>query len=328
MDWKKRVVMIILTILFATSITFVVIRMMPGDPVETMAKTLMNQGMDWNEAYEKSAAMLNINPDESIITQYGKYITSLLKGDLGTSLLNKKPVLEVIAGALPWTLFVLSISISIAFTVGIFIGMYVAWKRNTIVDPIASVYASVSGSLPDYIVGLLLIVFLSNTLKIFPARGAYSSSVEVGFNISFILDVFYHACLPILTYVVTGLGGWILAMKGSAISVLGEDYIMAARARGLSENRIRTKYVGRNAILPLVTSLTISFGMLFGGSPLVENLFAYPGIGFYLGQAISNRDYVLMQGLFLMITIAVVIANLVADILYAKLDPRIRDRGM
>lgn len=320
--------MIILTILFATSITFVVIRMMPGDPVETMAKSLMNQGLDYNEAYEKSAAMLNINPDETVVEQYVGYIKNLLKGDLGISILNKRPVVDVMAAALPWTLFVLSISISIAFTIGILIGMYVAWKRNTIVDPIASVYASISGSLPDYIVGLLLIVFLSNNLRLFPARGAYSSAVEVGFNLPFIIDVFYHACLPILTYVVTGLGGWILAMKGSAISVLGEDYIMAARARGLSESRIRTKYVGRNAILPLVTSLTISFGMLFGGSPLVENLFAYPGIGYYLGQAIGNRDYVLMQGLFLMITIAVVIANLVADLLYAKLDPRIRDRGM
>ncbi|MEG2295177.1 MAG: ABC transporter permease, partial [Oscillospiraceae bacterium] len=167
---------------------------------------------------------------------------------------------------------------------------------------------------------------LSTNLRLFPGRGAYSSDVVVGMNLPFILSVLKHAFLPVLTYVITGMGGWALAMKGSAISVLGEDYIMCARARGLSESRIRSKYVGRNAILPLVSSLTIMFGALFGGSPLVENLFSYPGIGFYLNQAIATRDYPLMQGLFLMITIAVVVANLLAEILYSVLDPRIRTR--
>ncbi|MEG0847946.1 MAG: ABC transporter permease [Niameybacter sp.] len=318
--------MILLTILFATSITFFVIRAMPGDPVETMAMSMLQSGTDYNEAYEKAKAMLNYDPDKLLSEQYVDYITSLVKLDLGDSMVNKRPVTEVIASALPWTLFVLTLSIGIAFTLGIFIGMYIAWKRNTFIDPLVSVYASVSGSLPDYIVGLLLVILLSTNLKIFPARGAYSAVTTPGFNIDFMISALYHACLPVLTYVVTGLGTWALAMKGSAVSVLGEDYIMSARARGLSEKRIRTKYVGRNAILPLVTSLTISFGMLFGGSPLVENLFAYPGVGFYLNQAIASRDYTLMQGLFLMITMAVVSANLLADLLYSMLDPRIRTR--
>ena len=326
MYWVRKIITVLLTILFATSITFIVIRTMPGDPVDSMAMGMLQQGMDYNESYEKAKAMLNYDPDKPMFEQYVGYIKMLAAGDLGISIVSKRPVTEVIASALPWTLFVLTISIAIAFILGIVIGMYVSLRRKTIVDPIVSAYASVAGSLPDYIVGFLLVMFLSTKLRWFPGRGAYSAVVEVGMNWKFISSVLYHACLPVLTYVITGLGGWALAMKGSSVSVLGEDYLMSARARGLPERRIRNRYVGRNAILPLVTSLTISFGMLFGGSPLVENLFAYPGIGFYLNQAISNRDYPLMQGLFLMITIAVVAANICADLLYSALDPRIRSR--
>jgi peptide/nickel transport system permease protein len=148
-----------------------------------------------------------------------------------------------------------------------------------------------------------------------------------GFNWPYISSVLEHAILPISAYIITGLGGWALAMKGNAISVLGEDYVTAAKARGLSQRRIITTYVGRNALLPLITNLAISFGMMFGGSPLVENIFAYPGVGYFLNQAVGRRDFTLMQGMFLMITIAVVLANLIAEILYSVLDPRIRQEG-
>ncbi len=327
MIWVKKIFTVILTILFATSITFFAIRSMPGDPVDSMAMGMLQQGMDYAEAYEKAKAMLNYDPDIPMIEQYVGYIGKLLQGDLGMSITSKQNVTDIIAATIPWTVFVLSCSLTIAFGIGVLVGMFVSLKRGTIFDPILSVFASITGSLPDYIMGFLLVLLFATTLRWFPARGAYGTGVEVGFNIPFMLDVLYHATLPIMTYVVTGLGGWALAMKGSSVSVLGEDYIMAATARGLSEKRIRTKYVGRNAILPLITTLTISIGLLFGGSPLVENLFSYPGVGFYLNQAIANRDYPLMQGLFLMITVAVVVSSLVAELTYSLLDPRIRVRG-
>ncbi|NLY46401.1 MAG: ABC transporter permease [Tissierella sp.] len=326
--WVKKLAILVATILFATSITFFVIRLMPGDPVDTMAMSLItNEGLDYNQAYEKAKALLNYDPDKSFGEQYMSYLKDLSKLELGESMSSKQPVIKVIAGALPWTLFILTISVTIAFVLGVLIGMYIAWNRNTLIDPIVSVYASISGSLPDYIVGLLLVVLFSTKLRWFPSRGAYSSQVTPGFNFLFIKDVLYHSFLPMLTYVITGLGSWALFMKGSAVSVLSEDYIMAARARGLSEKRIRKTYVGRNAILPLITSLAISFGALFGGSPLIENLFAYPGVGFYLNRAIAARDYSLMQGMFLMITIAVVLANLAADFCNILLDPRIKDKA-
>lgn len=325
MAWIKRLMLIILTIFFAMTVTFVVIRMMPGNPVETLAMDMVrNQGINYQEAYARAKSMLNYDPDIPIIQQYGKYISGLLRGNLGESMSFKKPVIQVIAGALPWTLLILSISLLVSFIVGILIGMYVAWKRNTIVDPIVSIYASIAGSIPDYIVGLILIIIFAVNLKWLPNRGPYDSSVMPGFNWPYISSVLKHAILPISAYIITGLGGWALAMKGNAISVLGEDYITAARARGLPQRRIITTYVGRNAILPLITNLAISFGMMFGGSPLIENIFVYPGVGYFLNQAVGRRDFTLMQGMFLMITVAVVLANLIAEILYSVLDPRIR----
>jgi len=173
-------------------------------------------------------------------------------------------------------------------------------------------------------VGLILIIIFAVNLKWLPNRGPYDSSVMPGFTWPYISSVLKHAILPISAYIITGLGGWALAMKGNAISVLGEDYITAAKARGLPQRRIITTYVGRNAILPLITNLAISFGMMFGGSPLIENIFVYPGVGYFLNQAVGRRDFTLMQGMFLMITVAVVLANLIAEILYSVLDPRIR----
>lgn len=328
MAWVRRTALIVMTVFFAMTVTFVVIRLMPGNPVETLAMDMMrNQGIDYQEAYARAKAMLNYDPDIPIAQQYGRYVSGLLRGNLGESMSYRQPVINVIAGALPWTLLVLSISLLCSFVIGIFVGMFIAWRRDTIIDPIVSIYASIFGSIPNYIVGLILIIIFAVNLRWFPSRGPYDSSVMPGFTWDYISSVLRHAVLPISAYIITGVGGWALAMKGNAVNVLGEDYITAARARGLPERRIITTYVGRNALLPLVTNLAISFGMMFGGSPLIENIFVYPGVGYFLNQAVGRRDFTLMQGMFLMITVAVVLANLVAEILYSVLDPRIRQEG-
>ena len=162
------------------------------------------------------------------------------------------------------------------------------------------------------------------TAPIAAMRGAYSSGVQPGFNLAFFLDALYHATLPIATYVLTSVGFWMLSMKSSTVSTLGEDYVTVAKARGLKEGRIATAYVGRNAALPLFTLLTIRIGFVVGGSLLVEQIFEYGGIGRQLGQAIAQRDYTVMQGIFLIITFSVIFANFFADILYGWLDPRIK----
>jgi peptide/nickel transport system permease protein len=326
MKWIKKILLLIVTVFFAMSVTFTTIHFMPGDPVQTMAMDMQrNLGITYNEAYLKAKAQLNYDPDIPLVKQYINYVSGLLRGNFGESMIYKQSVGAVLAGSLPWTLFILSIALFLSFTLGVLLGTYMAWKRKTILEPIVNIYTSIFGSIPDFIVAFLLIILLAVKFKIFPSRGPYDSTVIPGLNGPFIASVLKHATLPILAFFLTTVGGWALMMKGSSTSVLGEDYITSARARGLEEGRIVKTYVAKNAMLPLVTSLAVTFGMLFGGSPLVENIFVYPGVGYFMGQATGRRDFTLMQGMFLMITIATVTANLVAEILYTILDPRVRD---
>ena len=158
-------------------------------------------------------------------------------------------------------------------------------------------------------------------------RGAYSPGVVPAFSIAFLADAFYHAALPMLVYVLTSLGGWMLVMKSSTVETLGEDYVTVARARGLTDRRIQFQYVGRNAMLPLFTSFALSLGFVVGGSILVEQVTQYQGIGFLLFEAVNRRDYPVLQGILLIVTISVMVANLIADLLYSRVDPRIRITG-
>ncbi len=330
--WKRigplgrKIVTSVITIFVAITFTFFLVRMMPGDIVHTLAVQIqMQQGVSYDEAREIAKAQLNIDPDVPIYTQYISYIKNLLlHGNLGLSRTYRIPVSVIIRKALPWTIFITTTSVILSFTIGVLLGTTVAWKRKTILDPIISLYATITQAVPNFLIGLILLVIFGVTLRWFPMRGAYGPNVEAGFNIPFILDVLYHGTLPILAFSIQAVGGWALAMKASATSVLGEDYINVARAKGLSEQRIIVHYLGKNAILPLITSLAITIGSMLGGSMLVETIFGYPGLGYFFGQAIATRDYSLIQGLFLITTVAIIVANLIADILYTKLDPRIK----
>lgn len=328
MEWIKRILLLVATIFFATTITFIVIRLMPGNPVETMAmQYVRDEGMDYAQAILRAKAELSYDPDLPLTTQYVGYVSNLMRGKLGQSLVYKKEVGAIVASALPWTLFVFSTALFLSFIIGILLGMYVAWRRKTVLDPILSVYASISGSIPNYIVAFIFIMIFSVQLKWFPSRGAWDSAIPVGLTTAYIGSVFYHAVLPITSYIAASVGIWALNMKASAVGILGEDYITAARIRGLTNQRIITSYLGRNAMLPLVTQLAIAFAFVFGGSPLIENMFLYPGVGYFLNVSLARRDYPMMQGMFLIITVAVVVANLVAELLNAVLDPRLRAEG-
>ncbi|NLD43317.1 MAG: ABC transporter permease [Chloroflexi bacterium] len=328
MEWIKKLLLLLATVFFAMTVTFVIIRVMPGDPVETMAMTMVReQGIDYDSAYRQSQAMLNFDPDKPIIDQYKDYLSDLSRGDLGISMVYRAPVTSLVFAALPWTLFIFSSALFLSFIIGVLIGMYITWRRQTWLDPALAIYSSVTGSIPSYILAFIFIMIFSVRLRVLPGRGAYDSAIPPGLNMAYIGSVLLHAILPVFSNVVASLGMWGLSMKASAMSILGEDYITAARVRGLPNRRIITSYVGRNAMLPLVTQLAISFAMIFGGSPLIENMFLYPGVGYFLNQAIARRDYLLMQGMFLIITVAVVSANLLAEVLYSVLDPRLRTEG-
>lgn len=322
----KRLANAFLTLIAVTFVIFCVLRMMPGDILEPMAREEASRmGITYEEAYDRVASRYNYNPKEPIFQQFGRYAKGLLKGDLGTSVINpKNTVVSILSVALPWTIFVVSISLVISFTIGMQLGAVMAIKKKGFINNLITFYVTVVSTVPNYIVAILLSIFFVYQMNWFPKSGVYSIDVNPGFNLPFLLSVLHHAILPIFTYVITSTGGWILNMKGSSIHTLGSDYVFAARARGLPDKIIMRRYMKRNAMIPLVTTLAMGFGGMVGGAPLIEGQFQYLGMGTYLSRAQSERDYILYQGLLLCVSVSVIIANLIADLLYSKLDPRIR----
>jgi peptide/nickel transport system permease protein len=340
-QWAKRIssnflvrklVKAFLTIWIVTTLIFFLVRLMPSNPVDVYIFELMTQySLTYTQAKDQAAALFAFDPDQPLLQQYAEYMGQLARGNLGTSLRSPgTTVASIIATFLPWTIFSVGVALLLSFALGVLLGMILAYRRDAWWEPMISGGASVLSSIPDYIIGIVLLVFLGvywSLVPIHQMRGSRSPGVEIGFTAEFIIDIFFHAALPIATYVIATVGGWTLSMKSSTMSTLGEDYVTVARARGLPERRIRGAYVGRNALLPLVTQLMISIGFIVGGSILIESIFVYQGIGYRLLEALNTRDYPLMQGIFLIITISVVVCNLLADFVYGWLDPRVRVSG-
>ncbi|RLG88396.1 MAG: ABC transporter permease [Thermoprotei archaeon] len=332
MRWiVKRAIMAFITVYFAMTFTFVVVKSMPGDPIEALTQAFIRQYyMRYEEARALAEAVAPFIPKGSLLEQYLDYISKFFRGDLGVSISvsTGTPVIEILADAIPWTVLVVASALIISFGLGILIGMVMAYRRGGKFDSFMMTFFSILRSVPEYVVAIVLLSILGFQLSIFPVRGRYSYealiSLEQGNVGAFILDVFWHASLPILAWVITHIGGWALGMRGSTIGVLGEDFITYAKARGLPERRIVTRYVGRNAILPLFTSFMLSIGFMFGGSIIIEYIFSYQGVGLTLYQAIQKRDWFLMLGAFNIIVIAVVLGAFIADLLYGFLDPRVR----
>jgi peptide/nickel transport system permease protein len=324
----------VLTVWVTTTITFFLIRLMPGSPVELKIDELIqtaNGALTYEDARAIASGLFAINLDAPLHEQYLSFIWSLLHLDLGKSFLSSGTnVTTIILAVLPWTLFSVGTGLLLSFVVGIGLGLLAAYRRNSLLDRVVSTGGSFVSSVPNYLIALLLIVFVGvqwRLVNFTSMRGAYSSGMQPGFTLGFVGDIFYHAALPITIYFLTQIGHWILSMRSATLSALEEDYVTAARARGLPDGRIRTAYVGRNAVLPLVTQLAISVGFIVGGAAIIEQIFAYQGVGLRLLEAIRQRDYPIIQGIVLLTTVSVVVANLAADLLYAKLDPRIGRAG-
>ncbi len=319
----------LITIWAVTTFTFFLIRQMPGSPVEVKIDELMTrQSLTYEEAYRAAATIFNFDPDKPILLQYVDFWRDLVQGDLGDSITKGGvSVTSIVARYLPWTLFSIGLALLISFSLGILIGLAMGYWRGSWFDNIMTTIASILSGLPDYILALLIIVFFGVQLRWFDigsVRGGVDPTIPPAFTFEYISSILQFAMMPILIYVLASIGTWILSMKSSTLSTLGEDYITVAKARGLSERRILIAYVGRNAMLPLVTRLAISVGLVVGGAVIIEEMFQYPGLGRNLYIAISSRDYTTMQGIFLVITIAVVFANIFADFVIGWLDPRVR----
>jgi len=329
--YAKRVAQALFTVYVVITASFVMIRLMPGGPLDYLRAQMYEQAAKTGASVNPDhinqlvEGYINIRPDKPIHVQYVNYMSSVLSGDLGHSFVVDRGVAQILAEALPWTLFLMSIALFIRWTMGVALGAVMAYKEGSRFDVSMTTTVMTLHAVPFYIVAIILLWLVAFQYPLFPPNGRMNPYVTPGFNWPFISSVLSHAALPLLSLLVAGFGGPAVGMRGNSIRVLGEDYLRVARLRGLSSRRIALRYVARNAVLPMYTSLLISIGGLFGGSVLLEQIFAYPGIGYYLFQAVSARDYPLLMGGFMLITFTVIMGVLIADLTYGMVDPRAGD---
>lgn len=327
-----RIGQAVLTIYVVTTLSFAMIRLIPGGPIDyikaQMARQMVQGGGSINtEVLQRVKDLTNINPNAPLHVQYFNYMSSLLQGDFGQSIWFGEPVSVVIGDALPWTLFLMVLSATAMFGIAILLGGVMAYYEGTMFDNSMTILETLSGTIPYYVFALFLLEIGAYTLGIFPERGRMTIGTTPGLNWPFMSGVLLHAFLPFLSMVLAGFGGPALQMRGNSINILGSDYLRVGRLRGLQERTLATQYVVRNAVLPLYTGFLISLASLFGGSVILERIFKYPGMGYYLVTAFRARDYPLMMAGFILLTTATVIGVFVADMTYGLLDPRIETGG-
>ncbi|UCE02201.1 MAG: ABC transporter permease [Candidatus Latescibacterota bacterium] len=307
----------------ALTLNFFLPRLMPGDPASALFARFA--GRVSPEALQALRETFGLT-DASIFSQYVTYLRHVLTGEFGISVAYfPTPVSTVIGTGLFWTIFLAGSAVLVSFTLGTLLGILAAWRRRGWVDTWLPSTFVFLGAFPYFWLAMVALYVFGFLLGWFPLGHAYGDDLAPGFNLTFLTDVARHAALPIATVVIATLGGWLLTMRNTMIGVLGSDYVNLARAKGLTPSRVVLRYAARNALLPSVTGFGMALGYVLGGSLLTEIVFSYPGQGYLLVQAVRNQDYPLMQGIFLVITLAVLGANWLVDLVYVWLDPRTRE---
>jgi len=307
----------------AVTLNFFLPRLIPGNPVSTLLAREQGQGPVPPQERHSLELLLGLGHG-SIFSRYVQYLGQLAQGHFGRSITYfPTPVTTVIAHALPWTVVLVGVSTVIGSGLGVALGAVAGWRRSGLVDALIPSTTFLT-AIPYFWLALVLLYLFARVIHLFPLNGGYSAELPVGFSANFLGSALLHAVLPALTIVLSSVGGWLLGMRNMMVSSLAEDYVIAAEAKGLPPRRVMLGYAARNAILPSVAGFAISLGFVVSGSIVMEVVFSYPGIGYTLLQAVQNDDYPLMQGIFLVIALAVLGANLLVDLLYGFIDPRTR----
>ncbi|TPW77016.1 ABC transporter permease [Schumannella sp. 10F1B-5-1] len=320
----QKLGLFVLTLWAAVTLNFILPRLMPGTPADAAIAKLAQNGPVTEATRKAIEAQLGI-PKGNIFEQYVSYLHQVITLDFGTSYtFYPQTVSQLVSTALPYTVILVGVVTILAFVIGTLIGVAAAWKRGTWLDALPTLGGSFMSTFPYFWTALLLLFFTGYVLHWFPTTGAYSATTTPSVSGEFVVDALYHSILPAITILITSLGGWVLGMRNAMINTLGDDYVTFAEANGLKSRTVAIRYAARNAILPNLTGFGLALGGVVGGSVLVEQVFGYPGIGYLLFNAVIGQDYPLMQALFLMITVSVLVANFLVDILYGVLDPRTR----
>ena len=321
----RRLAFYLVTAVVAITLDFLIPRLIPGNPVDAILSKA--QGQQFSKA---TIAALNeqfgVNTKAGLWTQYMHFWNNALHFDFGVSTSNGfVSVASVIGGALPWTLGLIGVATVISFVLGTAIGTLIGWKRGSWTDNLLPVVTFFQAA-PYFFLAFLAVDLFALKLGWFPTEGAHSNLDFPAFSWGYISDVLDHAFLPALTIVVASAAGWIVGMRNVMLSTMDEDYVLIAAAKGLPKRQV-IWYAARNAILPSISGFALAIGFIVSGALLTEIVFSYPGLGLLLVNAVANNDYGLLQGIFLLITFAVLMANLIADFIYVFLDPRIRQEA-
>ena len=322
----RRLVVYLLAAWVAITVSFLLPRVVPGNPVAGAIARASQSGNCNQQCVIAIEEQLGYNVHTSLWDQYVQYLGGLAHGDLGHSWSENAPVGSLILSYLPWTILLLGVATTIAFVAGSILGTVIAWWRGTWVEwlvPITTFFQA----LPYFFLGIVLVLIFGQTgtmLKWFPSLFGWDIyTTDPGWNLPYIQSVFSHALLPATTVILASMAGFILAIRNQVITTMDEDFVLVAQAEGLPARTV-VWYAVRNALLPVVANFTVAISLIVGGQILVEIVFNYPGIGFHLYDALGKLDYPLVQGVFVVITLIVLAANLVADAVYVALDPRAR----
>lgn len=327
--WKYlggRILVFGITVFLAVTVVFLVPRWLPGDPLAAVYAKMAGVGGGAVSEELLAEYRRRFGLDKSTFDQYVSFWRELFQGNLGYSIASfPTRVSFVLRQAVPWTIGLLTFTTLVSWLLGSLLGAMVGWsdgkskKLNALVPLALVLYTT-----PYYILAILLVFLFAYRWAIFPLSGAFSLGAQKEWSWVFAKDVIEHAALPALSIILVSLGWWFLSMRSLIISEKGQDYILWAEARGLPKRRIFWSYAFRNALLPQTTGLALSFGHIVGGALITEVIFAYPGLGYVIYNAILQRDFPVIQGAVLLLIVSVSVANLLIDMLYPLIDPRIR----
>ncbi|MCD4844804.1 MAG: ABC transporter permease [Methanosarcinales archaeon] len=315
----KRLIEYVIAFMALIILNFVMPRLMPGDPIDAIyGNELVALTPELREQLRAQYLL-----DQSIWSQFLHYLYSIASGDLGYSYAGKAPVIDIVAGALPWTILLVGTALFGAITIALFLGIESGWRRGERLDRYLFAIFSIINGIPGFFIGMILIIIFALNLKVLPAGGAITH--YAGYTGSeYAIDVARHLILPATALCVSELSWIYLLMRGGIISVINEPFIKTGMLKGLDDRTIRYRYAARNALLPVFTRIGIQISQIVAGILIIEAVFTYPGIGYLLHDALLTRDLPLIQGILLIVTISVLAINFTMDILYPRIDPRIR----
>jgi len=316
----RSVALYALTMVAVVVVVFTLPRAMPGDPLASLNDP--DSGLYVNDQAVRDRVEAYYGLDKPLPQQFEHYVGRLARGDLGFSIARKRPVVSLLRAHLPWTLLLMGVSIVLASLLSFVAGVAATWRRGRLSDRSLLTGMTVAQAIPEYALAAILLIAFAVVLPIFPLAGARTAFAEHG-RIAGVLDVAVHLVLPAGALTLSLLGTKFLLVRNTMISALGADYMVLARAKGLPDRLLKYRHAGRNALLPFLTVVGIQAGYAVGGAVFVESVFAYPGMGTLILQAVEARDYPVLEATFLVFAVVVLAVNLALELVYARIDPRV-----